>query len=526
MKHLAIIITLILVYANSAMAKTTVFTHVNVVPMSSETLLPDQSVVIENGLISDIGSAKKIAIPNNAEVIDGQGRYLMPGLADMHIHMYAWDPDPAHLNLYLAQGTTTIRSVAEHHELLNWREKVRNGELNGPTIYSSGRVIVGNNDNYMGFDLHIMALNIALLLTPLFLGGLLWLMWRPARSRRRLMIASPLLLLAGILLMLAKPLTFNDFMPYLYPEYAFGYLAETPEQAVAEVRTQKKLQVDGVKLYDGLTVETFYAGLAEAKRLGMYVHTHGLDETDIDTLLNSGIDEIVHLDEFNSFHWNKPTNEVVADFSKGIDPELNYSLIPHVVELMARNDIALVSNLSADEVSYQLILNTPEVLARPEYRVVRPEILKTWETDGRPVTSWIHQGNYRSKEFPFYNTLITAMKDAGVLITIGTDSSILVEGTVPQKIHRELELLVESGFSNYEALLAGTRNAGKVVNRMGRDGNFGTVEVGQRSDLILLKKNPLDNVSHTRQRVGVMVRGQWFTQSELDALVDEFVATY
>jgi imidazolonepropionase-like amidohydrolase len=61
---------------------------------------------------------------------------------------------------------------------------------------------------------------------------------------------------------------------------------------------------------------------------------------------------------------------------------------------------------------------------------------------------------------------------------------------------------------------------------MGFEGSFGTIEVGQRADLILLVRNPLETVSHTRDRIGVMARGQWFTQVELDALVDAYVATY
>ena len=80
--------------------------------------------------------------------------------------------------------------------------------------------------------------------------------------------------------------------------------------------------------------------------------------------------------------------------------------------------------------------------------------------------------------------------------------------------------------SPFEALEAGTKNAAISVERMGGDGSFGTVGIGQRADLILIKENPLENVSHTRHRVGVMVRGQWFTQAELDGLVDDYVASF
>ena len=125
---------------------------------------------------------------------------------------------------------------------------------------------------------------------------------------------------------------------------------------------------------------------------------------------------------------------------------------------------------------------------------------------------------------PFFMTLTKALHDGGVPLLIGTD--IAVEGMVPAHLHRDLELLVEAGLTPYEALEAGTKNAGIAVTRMGRDGSFGTVEVGQRADLILVEGNPLESVSHTRNRIGVMVRGQWFTQAELNGLVDAYVATY
>jgi imidazolonepropionase-like amidohydrolase len=89
-----------------------------------------------------------------------------------------------------------------------------------------------------------------------------------------------------------------------------------------------------------------------------------------------------------------------------------------------------------------------------------------------------------------------------------------------------LEILVEAGLSNFDALSAGTKIAGLIANRMGDDGGFGTIEVGRRADLILLEENPLDNVSATRQRLGAMARGKWMTQEELDAKVNDFVATY
>jgi adenine deaminase len=87
-------------------------------------------------------------------------------------------------------------------------------------------------------------------------------------------------------------------------------------------------------------------------------------------------------------------------------------------------------------------------------------------------------------------------------------------------------LLVEAGLSNFEALATGTRNAAQVTGRMGAADDWGTITAGNRADLILLTNNPLEDVVHTQERLGVMVRGQWFTQTELDGLVNELVASY
>jgi len=507
-------------------ANTTVFTNVNVVPMTTDTVLKNQTVIVEGDRISAIYPTDKIEVPAGAEVIDGKGNYLMPGLADMHIHLFGWDPDPRHLNLYLAQGTTTIRSVGEANHMLSWREQVRNGELEGPTIYSSGRVIVGNDDNFLGFDMHILIFRMLIFMTPFLLGLVVYWVCRPLRSRRNILIATPMLLIVSLALTLTKTPNFAGLVPLLDPELAHGYLAETPARAVDEVRNQHKLKVDGVKLYDGLTEEMFMGALAEAKKLGLYAHTHLPDQMELQSILDAGVNEVLHLDEFNSFHWSKPNDQVMADFMAGIEPKLDVSRISHSVELMVRNKVALVSNLSADEVAYQMILNTPKVLARPKYRVVRPKVIEMWKTQGRPITKWKQQGHYRGKELSFFKTLLKSMQDAGVVITLGTDSARLMEGSLPGNIHRELELLVESGFSHYEALIAGTKNAGIVVKRMGRDGNFGTVKAGQRADLLLLEGNPLEDVSQTRNRIGVMARGKWYTQEQLNQKVDSYVSDF
>ena len=100
---------------------------------------------------------------------------------------------------------------------------------------------------------------------------------------------------------------------------------------------------------------------------------------------------------------------------------------------------------------------------------------------------------------------------------MGTDSPQMFN--VPGfALHRELRVVAESGMSNYAILRSGTASVGTyVADHLGLDGNFGTVAVGQRADLVLLSRNPLDDLANLTDRVGVMVRGRWITRAEIDA---------
>ena len=100
---------------------------------------------------------------------------------------------------------------------------------------------------------------------------------------------------------------------------------------------------------------------------------------------------------------------------------------------------------------------------------------------------------------------------------MGTDSPQMFN--VPGfALHRELRVVAESGMSNYAILRSGTASVGRyVTDHLGLDGNFGTVAVGQRADLVLLRQNPLDDLDNLTDRVGVMVRGRWITRADIDA---------
>jgi predicted amidohydrolase len=116
-----------------------VITNVNVVPMDSERILEKQTVIIKNGKISAIGTRLKYT--KAALVIDAKGKYLIPGLAEMHAHVPPIDdiePMKEVLMLFAANGITTIRGMLGHPKHLELRSKIQQGEILGPHLYTTG----------------------------------------------------------------------------------------------------------------------------------------------------------------------------------------------------------------------------------------------------------------------------------------------------------------------------------------------------------------------------------------------------
>jgi imidazolonepropionase-like amidohydrolase len=122
------------------------FVDVTVVPMDHERVLPHQTVVVRNARIAKIGPTARVYVPRGALRIDGRGKYLMPGLADMHSH-----PESVlDLVLYVANGVTTVRGMGSPPNLRHWRSEAAASRLLSPAIYTAGPVLDGPSELYQG----------------------------------------------------------------------------------------------------------------------------------------------------------------------------------------------------------------------------------------------------------------------------------------------------------------------------------------------------------------------------------------
>lgn len=128
-------------------AETTVFVNVNVIPMSSDRVLRQQTVVVDGGRITEIGDVDSIAVPKGAQLIDGTDRFLMPGLAEMHAHVTSTAPEQVDrlMTLFVANGVTTIRGMLGRPQHLALRDELLSGQTFGPRLITSGPSLNGRS---------------------------------------------------------------------------------------------------------------------------------------------------------------------------------------------------------------------------------------------------------------------------------------------------------------------------------------------------------------------------------------------
>jgi imidazolonepropionase-like amidohydrolase len=455
--------------------ETIAFKNVNLIPMTSETVITGQTVLVKGSEIIAIGESNKLKIPRGAQVIDGRGVYLMPGLADMHAHTristaqwaQSWeDPKiwPVHpLKLYLANGVTTIRDLNALEEPgsypLQLREEIREGTRVGPTIYTSGESLY----------------------------------------------ASPL---------------------------------SDPEGLV---RQNHERGYDLLKIFPYLSFDDFQAAMREAKKLGTYTTGHIPFAVGLEAALAAGMDEIAHVEvldyELMDFKRDKQLSEgewdsyviqetfLKVDLLPGEDPLVDFkreyaSRLEEIANELKTAGVPVNTTMDVGETFEMKVFHPEEFLARPESKFLDPKYLDAVRR-GKEYHQYFCQDIKKlcAVKYDLDRWVLAALHDAGVELILGTDA-IGGIGIVPgYSIHDELRILVENGFTPYEALLTGTVNAARVVEKMTGEGNFGTIAIGNRADLILVRGNPLEDISVIREPLGVMAAGRWYSAEQLSKMI-------
>ena len=459
MKGAFLLTALLLISVFSTWAQTTAFVGVNVIPMDRERVIANQTVIVRNGTISEIGDAANVKVPKDAVTVDGKGKYLIPGLVDMHTHLLSDGdeyPDsiaPDELRVMVANGVTTVRFMIGTPELLKLRERSAAQEIPAPTIYVASPHLTGREQG-------------------------------------------------------------NDFV------------VTNPDEARVAVRKSKAAGYDFIKVTTFVPSLIYEAAVDEARLQKIRVVGHADSRfVGVERAWKAG-QQIEHLDGYMELLL-KPDSPIKGSVSDlYIYNPANWASFDHMDESkipeIARRTVA--SNPFVDPTqhfmknSFGRLRTEEEIRAQPDFKFYPPKVQQQWldfYKRNRFITTVPLEKRGRWVELR--ERLIKAICDAGGKLLTGSDTPEFL-WLYGFGIHHELKALKDAGISNYAVLAAGTRNAHEFFGTLGK---VGTIEKGKRADLILLNANPLDHISATKNRSGVMLKGKWYTQTELDRWLDE-----
>ena len=553
----------------------TVVVNVTLVPMDHEGLLPGQTVIIRGGRIAEIGPASTMTLPAGAIVVDGTGRYLTPGLADMHVHLDSFvqaRPNFGDAPLFLAYGITTVLNLRGEPEHLAWRQRIGNGELLAPNLYSSGEFINEPRERTpeevegevisqfrAGYDVikyHQIVDAEGRYLTTSGLSRAAYM--RMNEVARRLGI--PLLGHAPIHLGLNALLEAHQSLAHVGELIPLYFLPPEPKDmnlfllvsAVALllllIRCATWAAFGIARRARNLSSAVCPAHVSRTRRIVFAFSAFAIVCMLLSILLIlSGNMPLLILATIIllvmavlaiamviavATCWRK------CAFSVGTKLHFALLIVAVVAFLSAasywlpilwRSSDAQVARVAGSArgagIWVETTLNLYDGMSRqqrvtllqdPAFKALSPDIREDWTAaagqDLLPRWQMIVFRNYPN----FTRRLTSALHKAGVPLLLGTDALGAPLAIPGASAHQELQLLVESGLTPYEALRTATVNPAKFL---GKEDEFGTITVGKRADLLLVSANPLVDIHTLQNPVGVMVRGQWLPAEKLQDML-------
>lgn len=410
--------------------------------------VPQAVVLVENGLIRAAGPAGDIQVPPGAERIDLRGRFLMPGLIDMHAHamvprctgpgqplQFDRQVSERMLGVLLDFGITTARSPATPTtEGVAIRDAVASGQVAGPRLFVSAELINGARK------------------TP-----------EDVRAAVRAELASPV-----------------DFIKL--------YSGLSPEAVRAGI---EEAHAAGVRVIGHLGRTSWTDGA----RMGIDFLTHATGWSVEDLPAENA-------ERYRQALGARGPMRARIDWLELFDPQT--PAVTAMIDELVRRRISVDPTLVAFDSKFTAPSND-RYRANPG-RAVVPEMLADWERCGTPTDDWTADDYARmARAWPRLLRLVNRYHSAGVLLTAGSD--VTNPWVIPgESLHQELELLVAAGIPPAEVLRIATRNGAEALGVLGE---VGTVEAGKRADLLVLERDPIAAIGNTRSIVSVMQGGRW-----------------
>src|SRR6202790_5779564 len=443
-----------------------VISHVTVINPGASSVQPDTTVVISGDHIISVSGAVSGAahalLPKNARVIDGSGRYLIPGLWDMHVHSAFGDWFPGGrdiiLPLFVANGVTGVRDMGgDLPVLFAWRKQIAAGQIIGP----------------------------------------------------RMVVSGPML---------------DAYLPDGKLRFPSSIAVTTSESAVAAVDSLKAQGVDFIKVQSVISHDAYLAAAVEAHKVGLPIVGHVPDKVRLAEVITAGQKSVEHL---MGIFEGCSTQEDKFIAGQG-DLQLLLSTqdkqrCDALIRQLAQSQTWQVPTLAWQRGG--TFLDQPALTHAPLDKYV-PAYWRevTWKRFTEEMMPGLLNDplKLRQKYFASNLQMVGAMHRAGVPFLAGTDAAPGVYIMPGFSLHNELANFVEAGFTPMESLQTATSGPAKFL---GTESTSGSVQAGQKADLVLLNANPLDDIHNTRKITAVIANGRLFDRAALDRVLRE-VATY
>ena len=301
--------------------------------------------------------------------------------------------------------------------------------------------------------------------------------------------------------------------------------AGNPEEVEKELDSQIAAGVDFFKVYSLLKKDTYHAIAKKSKAVNIPFAGHIPDEVSVWEAIAANQQSMEHMYGILRTCSNDPDS--IATFTgytrfgaartNLLVDSYDAQLFDSLANALANSNTWLSPTLSV--LKNIATMDDTTKIEDPRMAYMPPHVHYMWNPKNdfrfKYATPDIYQANQR--RFQFEQQLVGQLAKAGVKIIAGTDYSnpFCYPGF---SLHDELSLLVEGGLSPAHALKAATYNPAVFMKK---EKELGQVAIGQIASLVLLEKNPLDNISHTKSINGVFLRGQYFDRAQLDALLLE-----
>ena len=553
---------------------TVAFVNVNLIRMDSERIERGQTVIVSAERIAAIGTPPDVQPPQGATVIDGSGRYLVPGLTDAHVHLATdmpWAPTrPAFGDgpLYLAHGVTTVINLRGSQTQLEWRRRIEAGELFGPTIYTSGEFINEPRVNTVdevaqeiaaqrraGYDVikfHEAWTPEAGFITTSGLSRAAYLKMNDVAREVGIPLVghAPVNLGLETLLQARQPLAHIGTLSSIYFLPLASNRAWLLVTAVAFVALTIIVLTSGIAAIirrlrgtvwrparrfsriRSLAALAWLAGLLAGVSAALFLPGGPLFESAVLRLVFTSLVFVLAAASVSALVltaaiWRDTGTSVASRWLATLASVTSLAVV--VAGLFFWIPIAWRSSDGGIErlaervhdagISVQSTLVAYELLGGPgRARLIRDPTIAYLSADTRAVWGRVAQraGRAGYRYTDFLKKVAGALHRAGVPLVLGTDAMGVALVAPGSSLHHELELLTESGLTPYEAIRAGTI---MPASFLGKEKEFGTITTGTRADLLLIEGNPFEDVARLRRPIGVMARGRWFTREQLQEML-------